>query len=131
MEFSGLLFVVGLTLAACSEPRIGDKLYDRTGSVSVSSPAELEKVIAAMARAVKAPLQDRMQDLDDLPMFLLSNDEVVILLKHRAGEECDWSRECVWEYSLTATDTSLGQPGQQRVVDHAFAVISQLETKRP
>ncbi len=69
-----------------------------------------------------------MQDLDNLPMYLLSNDDVTILVQHKAfGEPCDWSKRCDWEYSLSSTNASLDQAAQQKVVDQSFAVLSQLK----
>lgn len=69
-----------------------------------------------------------MHDLDDLPMYLLSNDDVTILVQHKAFEEpCDWSKKCEWEYSLTSADTSLDQAAQQQVVERSLATLSQLK----
>lgn len=61
-------------------------------------------------------------------MYLLSNDDVTILVQHKAFEEpCDWSKRCEWEYSLTSTDPSLDQAAQQQVVERSFDVLSKLK----
>ncbi len=112
---------------ACIETEVGPKLYGQSGKVSVSSPAELERAINTIANAANSPIRDTMQDLDGMPMFVLSNDDVTILVAHDFGEDCDWSHDCVWEYSLTATDASLGLAAQQSVVDRSFARISELD----
>ena len=61
-------------------------------------------------------------------MYLLSNEDVTILVQHKAFEDpCDWSKKCEWEYSLTSTDPSLDQAAQQQAVDRSFAMLSQLK----
>ena len=126
MRNSYTLFACALTLMACAENEVGSKLYDQSAVVSVASPAELERAINAIADATNSPIRDTMQDLNGLPMFLLSNDDITILVAHVVGEDCDWNRDCVWEYSVTATDASLGYAAQQSVVDRSFAIISEL-----
>ncbi len=69
-----------------------------------------------------------MQDLDGLPMYLLSNDKVTILVQHRPFDpQCDWSKSCTWEYTLSPTSASLDQTEQRELVDQAFAAIPQLD----
>ena len=127
MRHSYSLIVCALTLVACNETKIGPKLYGQSGTVSVSGPAELERAINSIASAANSPIRDKMQDVNGLPMFLLSNDDVTILAAHVVGENCDWSRDCVWNYSLSATDASLEQSDQKRVVDRYFATISEID----
>ena len=120
--------VCAFLLFACDGPTVGSKLYSRSGAIQVQSLFELERSVQFISHAVQAPIRDTMQDLDDLPMYLLSNDEVMIFVRHNASEEyCDWSKSCEWEYSLTSTNISLDQSAQQKVVDRSFAALSQLK----
>lgn len=124
------LFAVtcALPLFACGGQAVGSKLYDQRGSIEVGSLAELEGTVLSLSRAAQAPIRDTMQDLDYLPMYLLSNDDVTIFVRHKAFEEpCDWSKKCEWEYSLTSTDTSIDQAAQKQVVERSFAMLSQLK----
>ena len=115
-------------LFACGGPAVGSKLYEQGGSIEVESLAELEGTVQSLSRAAQAPIRDTMQDLDDLPMYLLSNDDVTILVQHKVFEEpCDWSKKCEWEYSLTSTDTSLDRAAQKQVVERSFAMLSRLK----
>jgi hypothetical protein len=128
IRFSVLAVTCALPLFACGGKTVGPKLYDRSGSIQIGSLAELEGSVLSISRAAQAPIRDRIRDLDDLPMYLLSNEDVTILVRHKAFEEpCDWSKGCEWEYSLTSTSASLDQAGQRQVVDRSFAVISQLK----
>ena len=123
-----LAVTCALPLFACGGPTAGSKIYDRSGSIQAESLVELEGSVLSISRAAQAPIRDTMQDLDNLPMYLLSNDDVTILVKHKAfGEPCDWSKRCDWEYSLSSTNASLDQAAQRKVVDQSFAVLSQLK----
>jgi hypothetical protein len=122
-----LAFSCAFLLIACTEQTIGPKLYDQSGLIEVESQVELEQAIHTISRATKAPIRDTAQDLDQLPMYLLSNEEINILVQHKFGETCDWKTSCEWEYSLAATDVFLDQMAQKRVVDRSYALVSRLD----
>ncbi|MBX7514337.1 hypothetical protein K3179_07200 [Qipengyuania sp. GH38] len=111
-------------LAACG-PSAGEKLYSREGLVEVENRASLDREIEEISSSIKAPVRDLQEDNDSLPMFLLSNDDVTVLVQHKFDNNCDWSAGCTWKYSITATDYGQDRAEQQRLVDTALEAIRQ------
>ena len=116
-------FAIAAMLASCGNQR-STKLYSREGSIEVTGVAQLEEAVAAISEISRAPVRDRQNDLDGNPMYVLSNNDVVIFVRHHFGEPCDWAEGCTWDYSLSATDAELEHEAQKRLVDRAFGAIS-------
>lgn len=110
-------------LASCGS-QTANKLYSREGSFEVTSVTQLDETVLSISRAVGAPVRDSEKDLDGNPQYLLSNEDVVIFVRHHFGEGCDLTKGCRWDYSLSAVDTDLHEDEQKRLVNAAFEVIA-------
>ena len=93
--------------------------------MEVENRASLYREIEEISLSINAPVRDRQEDNDSLPMFLLSNEDVTVLVQHKFGNKCDWSAGCTWEYSITATNYGQDRAEQQRLVDTALEAIRQ------
>ena len=104
--------------AGCGDVE-AEKIYSRSGTIVVESPDELQSAVQSISDALGAPIHDRQDDRDGLPMFLLSNKDVMISVMPKVGADCDWSAACSWKYSISATDLDRDVRTQRQMVDAA------------
>jgi hypothetical protein len=122
-RLAALAMFVAPMVTSCGS-QAADKLYNKEGSFEVTGMAQLDEAVLSISRATGAPVRDREKDLDGNPQYLLSNEEVMIFVRHHFGESCVLVEACRWDYTISATDTALREDEQRRLVDGAFQAIA-------
>lgn len=119
---SFLAAVSMLIATGCTDVRLAEEpLYEAVGYFA-SDEAQISQKIGVIGRAADLPLRDTMNDHNNTPMYLLSNDDVVVTFRKydpdfsnamTGGVKVDLD---TWIISVTARDAEAELAAQERAI---------------